>query len=202
MFDKLANEDSIKKTVESLNSHSIKTEIAKDLKEAKKITLELIPEGSEVLTMTSVTLDESGISKELDESGNYKSIRTELYRLDSATESDKMRKLAAAPDYAVGSANAVSEEGALYWASATGSQLAAYAYTAGKVIMIVGANKIVKDREAALKRIYEYVLPFESERARKAYGVPGSAINKLLEISAEANPHRITVIIVKEKAGY
>jgi len=202
MFNKKADQKTIEKTINNLKEHGINAVLADDLKEAKKLVTDEIPKNSEVMTMVSVTLDDAGISKELDESGNYKSVRSELYKLDHAKDGDKMRKLAAAPDYVVGSANAVSEEGALYWASATGSQLGAYAYTAGKVILVVGVNKIVKDREDAIKRIYEYILPLESERARKAYGVPGSAVYKLLEMSGEVNPARILVILVNESSGY
>jgi hypothetical protein len=202
MFNKKAGKESIEKTINSLKEHGINSVLVKNLDEAKKMVTDEVPKNSEVMTMVSITLDEAGISKEIDESGNYKSLRSELYKLDHAKDGDKMRKLAAAPDYVLGSANAVSEDGALYWASATGSQLGAYAYTAGKVILVVGVNKIVKDRNEAIKRIYDYILPIESERARKAYGVPGSAVNKLLEISAEVNPSRILVILVNESAGY
>ena len=53
-----------------------------------------------------------------------------------------------------------------------------------------------------MKRIYEYVLPKESERARKAYGVAGSNVSKLLIINRENKPNRITLIFVKEVLGY
>lgn len=202
MFNKKADKKTIAKTIEALKGHGINTVLVENLKEAKQVVIDEIPKKSEVMTMVSVTLDEAEISKEIDESGNYKSVRSELYKLDQSKDSDKMRKLAAAPDYVVGSANAVSEEGALYWASATGSQLGVYAYTAGKVILVVGVNKIVKNREEAIVRIYDYILPIESERARKAYGVSGSAVNKLLEISGEVNPARILVILVNDIVGY
>lgn len=202
MFNKKANKESVEKSINSLKEHGINTVFVENLDEAKKLVTSEIPKNSEVMTMVSVTLDEAGISKEIDESGNYKSLRNELYKLDHAKDADKMRKLAGAPDYVVGSANAVSEDGALYWASATGSQLGAYAYTAGKVVLVIGVNKIVKSREDAIKRIYDYILPIESERARKAYGAPGSAVNKLLEISGEVNPARILVILVDEVIGY
>lgn len=202
MYDKIVSDKLIKQTISSLGEHNIGAIEVESLTDAKKEVEKMIPEGSEVMTMTSLTLDQAGISKELDESDKYNAIRPELYKLNPAKDANKMRKLAAAPDYVVGSANAVSEEGSLYWASATGSQLGAYAYTAGKVILVVSAQKIVKDREEAIKRIYDYVLPLESERAQKAYGVPGSVVNKFLEINSEANPERIKVIIVKEKAGF
>jgi hypothetical protein len=86
--------------------------------------------------------------------------------------------------------------------SNTGSQLPAYVYGADKVIFIVGTQKIVKNLDEAMKRVYEYVLPLESERAKKAYGVPGSFISKVLLINREMNPERIHLIFVNEKLGF
>jgi len=101
----------------------------------------------------------------------------------------------------VGSIHALTENGHLLIASQSGSQLSSEAYAGGKIIFIVGSQKIVKDMDEGFKRIYEYCLPLEDERARKAYGVR-SAVNKILIINKEIAPERITVIIVKEKLGF
>ncbi len=98
--------------------------------------------------------------------------------------------------------HAVTEDGKVLIASNSGSQLPAYAYGSGHVIWVVGAQKIVKNLDEGIKRIYEHSLPLESERARKAYGVPGSAVNKLLIINKEIIPGRITMILTKEKLGF
>ncbi len=113
-----------------------------------------------------------------------------------------MQQLGASPEYVIGSINAIAQDGKLFWASATGSQLAAYAYGSAHTIWVASTQKIMPTMEDAIKRIYEYVLPIESERAKKAYGVPGSAVNKLLMIEREVNPTRSTVILVKEKLGF
>ena len=96
--------------------------------------------------------------------------------------------------------HAVTEDGKVIIASATGSQLPAYAYGSSHVIWVVGSQKIVKDLDEGMKRVYEYVLPLENERAKKAYG--GSSINKLLIFNKEGTAGRITMIIVKEKLGF
>jgi acyl-CoA hydrolase len=95
-----------------------------------------------------------------------------------------MRRIGASPDYVVGSVPAVTEHGEVIVASASGSQLAPYAYGAGAVIWVVGSQKIVPDRDAAFKRIYEYSFPREDERAREAYGI-GSGVNKVLVVNRE-----------------
>jgi hypothetical protein len=53
-----------------------------------------------------------------------------------------------------------------------------------------------------MKRLYEHTLPLESERAKKAYGVPGSFVSKLLIINKEPNPERIKMFLVKSPVGY
>ena len=74
----------------------------------------------------------------------------------------------------------------------------AYAYGSSNVIFVVGAQKIVKNVDEGIKRIYEYCLDLESERARRAYGVPGSSVNKILIINKEFQEKRITLIFVNE----
>jgi acyl-CoA hydrolase len=112
-----------------------------------------------------------------------------------------MRRLAASPDYAVGSVHAVTEHGEVVVASASGSQLAPYASGAGAVIWVVGSQKIVPDLDAAFKRVNEYSFPREDQRAREAYGI-GSGVNKLLVVNREFVPGRITVILVRQELGF
>jgi len=86
-------------------------------------------------------------------------------------------------------------------ASATGSQLAGYASAAAKVVWVVGAQKIVPNLDEAMKRLYEYTLPLEDERALQVYGV-NSSVNKLLVIHREVTPGRATLILIKENIGF
>ena len=48
--------------------------------------------------------------------------------------------------------------------------------------------------------MYEYALPHEDEK-RKKLGQEGSAVRKLLVVSGEHVPQRITVVLVNEKVG-
>ena len=201
-YNTVREDASIEKAVAALKEHGITAEVVENGEAARMRVLTLIPEESEVMTMTSVTLEATGIAHEINESGRYHSVRHKLNQLDRATQGDEMQKLGAAPEWAGGSVHAVTEDGAVMIASNTGSQLPAYAYGARHVIWVVGAQKIVKDKEDGMKRIYEYTLPLESERAKKAYGVSGSAVNKMLVVNNEVQPCRITMIIVKEVLGF
>ena len=197
----VADQATIEKTIAALEENGIHALIVETGDEAKKQLFELLPKGAEVMNMTSTTLDSIGVSKEIMESGNYNAIRKELESLDRETQGLEMQKLGAAPEWVVGSVHAVTEDGKVLIASASGSQLPAYAGGSSHVIWIVGAQKLVKDFDDGIKRLYEYSLPLEDERARKVYGM-GSGVNKILVVNKEFMQGRITMIIVKEKLGF
>ena len=202
-WDKLADEKTIKNTVAALKANGIDAQVVENRQEAKRKVLELIPESSEAMTMTSVTLDTIGLSEEINKADSrFRPVRDKLYAMDRNTQVQEMNRLGAAPEFAVGSVHAVTEDGHVLIASNTGSQLPVYSFGALHVIWVVGAQKIVKNTDEGIKRIYEHSLPLESERAKKAYGVPGSAVNKVLIINKEVQPGRIKLILVKEKLGF
>ena len=153
--------------------------------------------------MTSVTLDTIGLSEEINKADSrFRPLRDKLYAMDRNTQVQEMNRLGAAPEFVVGSVHAVTEDGHVLIASNTSSQLPAYSFGALHVIWVVGAQKIVKNTDEGIKRVYEHSLPLESERAKKAYGVPGSAVNKILIINQEVQPGRVKLILVKENLGF
>jgi len=202
-WDQLADKETIDKTIQALKANGIEAKFVETREEAKKAALALIPEGAQVFTQTSMTLQAIGILQDLNESGKYDSVRNKLNSMNRETQGLEMQKLGAAPEYSIGSVHSVTEDGHVLIASNTGSQLPAYVSSSAHVIWVVGSQKIVKDTDEAMKRIYEYVLPLESERANKAYNIStGSNVNKLLIINKEVKPGRITLIFVNEKLGF
>jgi hypothetical protein len=201
-FSKIAGQEVIGKASEALAANGFNVVVVETGEQAKQEVLNLIPKNAEVMTMTSVTLESIGIAKAINDSGDYDSVRLKLNTMNRETQGRDMQKLGAAPTYTIGSVHAITQDGKVLIASNTGSQLPAYAYGAGKVIWVVGAQKIVKNLDDAMRRIYEYVLPLESERAKKAYGAPGSFVSKLLIVNKEVTKDRITIVIVKEPLGF
>ncbi len=201
IYDQIPNDEVIANTIAALTKNGMTAEVVQNGEAAKKRVLEMVPPGAEVMQMSSMTLDEVGLSKELNESGKYNAVKPRLYALDRKTQELEMQKMGAAPEWTVGSVHALTEDGQVIISSNTGSQLPAYAYGSLHVIWVVGAQKIVKDLGVGLKRISDYVLPLESERMKKLYGFP-SNVSKLLIISKEIKPGRISVVIVKEKLGF
>src|SRR5262249_51124461 len=82
---------------------------------------------------------------DIETSGRYQALRLRLYRMDRQMQQHEMRTLAASPDYVVGSVHALTEAGSLLIASASGSQLGPLVSGAGQVILVIGAQKIVRD---------------------------------------------------------
>lgn len=202
-WKQVAPKESVDKAIEALKANNIDARFVSTGKKAKKEVLSMIPEGAEVMTMSSITLDTLGISKEIQESGKYDSVKNKLNSMSRETQGREMQKLGAAPDWAIGSVHAATEDGHLLIASNTGSQLPAYVYGAGHVIWVVGTQKIVKNDDEGKKRLYEYVLPLESVRLNKQFNMTkGSFVSKLLTVNREMFPGRSTVIFVGEVLGF
>jgi len=202
MWNQLANEEIIQKTIKALGENGITSEVVNTGEEAKNRVLEMIPTGVEVMNMQSQTLDKIGLTTEIMEGNKYISVKKTLMGMDRAKDGRKMQVIGAAPEYAVGSVHAVTENGQVVVVSNTGSQLPAYAYGSDKVIWVVGTQKIVANLDEANKRIYEYVLELESERVRKANMMPKSNVSKMLIISKEVRPKRLFLIFVREVLGF
>ena len=200
-FAKLAVNERIERTSKALEANGIQTLVAEDRAEAKRLFFELIPEGSEVFLGASVTLEQLGLAADVDQSGRFDAVRPKMYAMNRETQGREIRKLIAAPDFAAGSVHAVTEDGHVLIASASGSQLGPYASGAGKVIWVVGAQKIVKDLNDGLRRLNEHVVPLEEEHMQQLYKV-GTAVNEMLVVNRATRPGRITMIIVKEELGF
>src|SRR5256884_1009035 len=199
-FTTLPDEETLAATVVALEEHGFSVEVVDDLDAARQAVLARIPHGASVMTNTSVTLTEAGIADAINDGGPYDSARNKMAQLDFATQLREMKEIGGQPDYALGSVHAVTHDGELVIASASGSQLASYAWGAANVIFVVGAQKLVPNLEAARERIYQHSLVLEDGRAVAAYG-QHSYVGKILEIHQEL-PGRIHVVLVRQPAGF
>ena len=196
----LPDDQMIAATVVALEEHGFSVEVVDDLDAAREAVLARVPEGASVMTNTSVTLQEAGIADAIDNGGSYDSVRSKLNELDHATQLKEMKAIAGQADFALGSVHAVTLDGTLVIASASGSQLASYAWGAANVIFVVGAQKLVPTAEAARERIIEHSLKLEDARAVAAYG-QNSRVGKILEIHQE-DPGRIHVVLIRQAIGF
>jgi acyl-CoA hydrolase len=200
-FTTLPDEHALQATVVALEEHGFSVEVVDDLDAAREAVLARIPDGSSVMTNTSVTLAETGIADAINDSdGRWESARNKMFALDFATQAQEMKAIGGQPDYALGSVHAITADGTLVIASASGSQLASYAWGAASVIFVAGAHKLVPTLEAAHQRIYQHSLKLEDARAQAAYG-QHSQVGKVLEIHQEP-PGRIHIVLIRQVVGF
>ena len=198
-FTALPDEQALGATVVALEEHGFSVEVVDGLDAARGAVLSRIPQGASVMTNTSVTLQEAGIADAVND-GPYESARNKMMALDFATQAQEMKAVGGQPDFALGSVHAVTRDGTLVIASASGSQLASYAWGAASVIFVVGAQKLVPTLEAAHERIYQHSLKLEDARAQAVYG-QHSSVGKVLEIHQEL-PGRIHIVLIRQPVGF
>jgi hypothetical protein len=202
-FGQAADDATIERTVEALRAKGYAVHVVGDRQAAKDLLVSLVPEGAEVSEGASKTLDELGVTAEIEESGRFNAIRPKTRSMDrnDPVAMREARKVGVAPDYWLNSVHAVTEDGTLVIASNTGSQLGPIAFGAGHVIFAIGTQKIVRNVEDALARIESHVLPLENQRMQGLYGID-SAIRKTLIVNQEFRPGRFTVVLIKEPIGF
>jgi len=199
-FTTAASEAQLASLAERLRERNFEVLVVDSASDALSAVLERIPAGSEVHSGKSKTLEDAGVFKSLMESGKYTFLRNQLFQMDRQTQMREIRKLGAAPDFMVGSVQAVTEAGQLVAASASGSQLGPYASGAGQLILVIGSQKIVRDLKTALGRIREYVQPYEDARLREQLGI-GTQLARILILERDFRPGRTTIILVREPIG-
>jgi hypothetical protein len=198
-FARVPDRRTVDRTAEALRARRFVVNVVDTADEARDLVMSLIPTGSEVGQGASETLERIGVTEALRD-GRFVPIRDRTRQMDRATQGREIRKMSAAPDVQVNSAQAVTEDGQIVIASNTGSQLGPIASGAEKVILVIGAQKIVPDLDAGFRRIAEYSLPLEDAKFQRDFG-RRSAANKMLVLDGEFFPGRITVILVRESVG-
>jgi L-lactate utilization protein LutC len=200
LFTDPAPAQRLERAAAALTANNFAVEILDDAAAARTRVKDLIPAGASVFTGASETLRLSGIEEDINNSGRYDSLKSRP-PMDRATQRNEIWAALSTPDVLLGSVAAVTETGSLVAASASGSQLPGYAGAAARVIWVIGAQKVVPDLPAALRRVEEHCLPLENERALRVYGRP-SAVNRVLILNAEPEPGRGTVLLLRQAIGF
>ncbi len=199
-FTQLASDKQLELTTSALEAHGIQTTVFETGEDARQFVLSLIPTGAQVYNPPSRTIEQIGLAEDIVRSGRFHSVRDDLSSLDRTTQQSEIRRLVTSPEYVVGSVHAITEQGEIMLASATGSQLGSAAVGAGRVIWVAGTQKVVANLDEGFRRIREYCLPLEDERTQQTYGT-SSAINKVLIVNADT-PGRISLVLIKQNLGF
>jgi L-lactate utilization protein LutC len=199
-FSAPATTDAVDAVAERLRERNFETVVVETADQARDEVLKRLPEGSEVHSSKSRTLEEIGVFDELMGSERYDMLRRRTMAMDRKTQMREIRKIQSSPDYMVGSVQAVTEIGQMVVASASGSQIGPYSGASGQLILVVGAQKIVRDLDEAYRRITDHVQPYEDLRLREQMGV-GTKLARVLIMERDYMPGRTTVILVRQPVG-
>jgi len=200
-FAQAASEATLQAVAERLRERNFDAVVVDTAADAKTAVLERIPDGAEVHSGKSKTLEDIGVFKEMMESDRYNFLRKRILKMDRKTQGREIAKLTAAPDYMLGSVQALTEAGQMVVASASGSQIGPYSSGAQTLILVVGSQKIVPDLDTALRRITDHVQPYEDARLREQMGI-GTKLTRILILERDFNPGRTTVILVRDPVGF
>ncbi|OHA79722.1 MAG: hypothetical protein A2747_00220 [Candidatus Yonathbacteria bacterium RIFCSPHIGHO2_01_FULL_44_41] len=202
-YAKIPEGSVIERVLGALKARNIHTIVVETKEEALEEIKKLIPKGAQVMNGSSMTLNEIGFVDYLKTGEHgWDNVHKEIVNEKDLAKQARLRKESVLADYFLGSVHAITEAGQILIASASGSQIPSCAFTSDNVIWVASANKIVSDREAAFKRIEDYVFPLENKRMQ-GVGYPGSAIGRVLVLEREIMPNRhLTMILVKEKLGF
>ncbi len=202
-YDILPPADIIEKTVASFTPRGVSVYLVNTKEEALEKVKSLIPDGAEVMTGSSTTLQQIGFVDLLKSGAHpWKNLKEAIVAEKDPSRQTKLRKLSVSSEYFLGSVHAITEAGQTVVASASGSQIPSYAFTSDNVIWVAGAHKIVPTLEAAFARIRDYIYPLEDARMKSVSG-GGSTIAKMLIFEKEIMPNRhIHLVLVKEVLGF
>lgn len=200
-YTKLADPSTVERAMEAMRARGVSAEHVATGKEALRKIIATIPDGASVMSGGSLSLETIGFTAHLKEQSDWVNLKAGINREDDAAERLRMRREATMADYFLGSVHAVAETGEVVTASHTGSQLAAYAYSARHVIWVIGTNKIVPTLDDALRRVRDYVVPRHKARLAEKGGDTFSGKQLIVEREDSEN-HQIHVIFVDEVLGY
>ena len=212
----------LNRTKAALEANNFEVYTVSDREEAHELVKALLTEGDTVGVGGSETLNECRILPLL---------RDPKYRFIDRYESGLTREevnarhiQALGADVYITGTNAITENGELYNVDGNGNRIAAIAFGPRSVIVIAGANKIVKDLDDAVRRVKMYAAPANTKRlGLKSYCQSFGECKALAEgkcgmsdgcrgesriccdylVSAYQRPRgRIKVILVEESLGF
>lgn len=196
----------VNKVLEAVNERGIKAQFVESKEKALELVVNMIPAGASVMTGASITLQQIGF-EDLLISGkhSWNNLKDKLLTEKDPASQVILRKQSTMADYFLGSVHAIAQTGEIVFASATGSQLPAYAFSSSNIIWIAGTQKITSSLEDGIKRVREYIIPLEDRHMKQLYGPQsGTMIGKLLIFERESPfLHRnLNLILVREVLGF
>jgi len=203
-------EKQVERTIQALKKNNFEALYVPDSKAALEEVMKRIPDGASVGIGGSVTLTQLGLQEALAKR-KVQFIWPQQQAKSDEERFDLFRKCFTS-DVFVSSSNAVTESGKLFNVDATGNRVGAMFIGPKKTIVVCGVNKIVKDLEAAEKKVREWVAPQNAKRlGRKTPCVetgvcadcnsPDRICNIYVSLAKKPVRTEVVVILVGENLG-
>ena len=178
--------------------------------EAKDLVLSMIPEGSVVTSGGSVTLEQTGIFREL-QSEKYTYVARSLSDDPKEVQARYAQQVQA--DYFLLSTNAFTADGELVNIDGSSNRTAMLLHGPRNVIVVAGMNKLAMTREDALRRVHNMAAPPNAARLDKKTpcaltGLCGDCLSAETICCQEVItrysriPGRIRIVLVGENLGF
>ena len=197
----LTDDGTITRTVEALAARNFDAVVAQTSAEALEILIDLVPAEAEVYVGTSETLDSIGYTEYFQKNHNDKNLHGKVEAESDPAKRRELHRMSSVAEYIVGSVQAIAETGEILVASASGSQIGAYAFGAKNVILVAGTQKLCHNLSDAMARVRGYTLEKHDEWLAEK-GIGPAPIGKLMVMEKEVVPGRVRVILVKENLGW
>jgi L-lactate utilization protein LutB len=203
-------EKQVERTVKALKKNNFEAVFVPNSKTALEEVMKLIPDGVTVGVGGSVTLTQVGILKALEK----RSVHL-IWPAQQAKNMDERMELirkSFSSDIFLSGTNAITEDGKLFNVDAMGNRVGAMCIGPKKTIVVTGINKIVKDLEAAEKRVKEWIAPQNAKRLNRKTpcvetGVcgdcssPDRICNIYVTLAKRPSRTEVFIILVGERLG-
>lgn len=204
-------EERIKRTMDALTANRMKPYYVENGAAACNIVRELVKGDKLITSGGSMTLKECGVIDMLQK--EFGEAYLDRSAGKNADEVGEIMRKAFVSDTFLASTNALTENGELYNVDGNGNRVSAMIFGPKQVIIVAGANKIVKDLEEAKKRVEQTAAPMNTVRLEK--NTPCAKTGKCghchsedriccsyVTLAQQRVSDRIKIIIVGENLGY
>lgn len=160
---KITNYENLGNSVcQALNTHGFKAQYAASAEGARRAVTELIPDGASVGVGGSVSVRETGVMEALEEKG----CKVAHHWTPGLSPEEKKQALIDefTADWYLTSANAVTKDGVIVNIDGTGNRVAVMSWAPGKIIYIIGINKIAGSLDNAVDRARNIASPPNARR--------------------------------------
>ena len=178
----------------ALKANGFEVLYADNSKEALEKVMSLIPKEAKVGVGGSVTVREIGLVEAIEKQGN--TIFMDWEMPIERKEKIKIRKEALTSDVYLTSSNAITLQGQLVNIDGTGNRVSAMIFGPKKVIIVVGANKLVDTLDEAFARLRNIACPLNGKRLNLK--TPCALTGKCTDCNSPDRMCRVTVILEKK----